>query len=87
MDPSPSKKKTKEEVKLDKKLITMKYQYQGQTLASKLEDEVQWVTNTEIGHIELEDIETQLQVETLEAPYRRITRLGLVEATIFPQVM
>lgn len=68
----------------------MKYQHQGHTLASKLEDEVQWVTDTEIGHLELEDIKTQLQPEphALEAPYRRIIRSGLVEApTIFPQEM
>lgn len=84
MDPSPSKKKTKEEVKLDKKLVTMKYQYQGQTLASKMEDEVQWVIDTKAGHIELKDIEAQLQAESLEAPYRRIKRLSLVEETIFP---
>lgn len=36
MDPSSSKKRTKEEAKLDKKPIAMKYQYQGNTLASKL---------------------------------------------------
>lgn len=89
MDPFTSKKRTKEEAKLDKKPIIMKYQYQGKTLASKLEDEVQWVTNTEVGHIEIEDIKTQLEAEphTLEASYKRIKRLGMVEATTFPQTM
>lgn len=58
-------------------------------MASKLEDEVQWVTDTEIEHIEIEDIKTKLEakIHTLEAPYRRIKRSGLVEATIFPQAM
>ncbi|XP_059073321.1 uncharacterized protein LOC131874098 [Cryptomeria japonica] len=89
MDPSLIKRRTKEEAKLDKKTTTMKYQYEGHNLASKLEDEVQWVTDTEIGHIEFEDIKTQLQREphALEAPYKRIKRLGLVEAIVFPQAM
>lgn len=89
MYPSANKKSTKEEDKIDKKPIIMKYQYQGKTLASKFKDEVQWVTDTKIGHIEIEDIKIQLTPapHTLEVEYRRIKRSGLVEATIFSQAM
>lgn len=54
MDPT-SGKKAKD---LDKLPITMKYHYQGQTYASKLEDQIKWVTDTKVDHIELEDIRT-----------------------------
>lgn len=43
------------------------------------------MTDTEVEHVELEDIATQLDKPRLEDPYRRIKRSGLVEATIFPQ--
>lgn len=64
--------------------ITMKYQYQGRTYVSKLEDAIQWVTDTEIGYIELEDIEKQLEKLGLSAKYRRIKTFDLVEETVFP---
>lgn len=41
--------------------------------------------DTNIGHIELEEIRTKVAQPNLEAPYRRIKRFGLVEVTIFPQ--
>lgn len=72
-------------MELDKIPITMKYQYQGQVYVSKLDDQIKWVTDTKVGNIELEDIKTQLDWPRLEAPLRIIKRLGLVEATIFPQ--
>lgn len=50
-----------------------------------MEDHIKWVTDTEVGHIELEDIRSQFEKPRLDAPYRRIKRSGLVEATIFPQ--
>lgn len=43
---------------IDQLLVTMKYHYQGQVYALKLDDQVKWVTDTEIGHIEIEDIRT-----------------------------
>lgn len=45
------RKRTRNKIKLEKNLVTMKYQYQGLTLVSKFENEVQWVTNMEIGNI------------------------------------
>lgn len=81
MDPTSSKRGKE----LDKLPITMKYHYQGQVYVSKLDDQIKWVTDTEVGHVELEDIRTQLDKPRLEDPYTRIKRSGLVEATIFPQ--
>lgn len=82
MDPTSSKKGKE----LDRLPATMKYHYQlGQFYFSKLDDQIKWVINTKVGHVELEDIETQLDKPRLEAPYRRIRRSGMVEATIFPQ--
>lgn len=52
---------------------------------SKLDDHIKWVTDTEIGHIDIEDIKTQVERPRPEAPLKRIKRSGLVEATIFPQ--
>lgn len=75
----------RKEKDLEKLSITMKYQYQGQTYASKLEDTIQWVTDTEIEHIELEDIEKQLEKPWLSPKYKWIKRSGLVEETVFPQ--
>lgn len=79
---STSRKKAKD---LDKVPITMKYNYQGQTYASKLDDGIKWVTDIEVGHIEFEDITKQLAHQKLDAPHRRIKRSGLVEATMFPE--
>lgn len=50
-----------------------------------MDDQIKWVTYTEIRHIEIEDIKTQLDKPMLEAPLGRIKRSGLVEATIFSQ--
>lgn len=80
-------KKTRSEIKLEKNPPTMKYQYQGQSLISKFGNEVQWVTNTEIGPIEIEDTRKEVAQTNLNAPYRRIKRSRLVEATIFPQAV
>lgn len=63
----------------------MKYQYQGQVHVSKLDDQIRWITDTEVGHIEIGDIATQLDKLNLDALHRRIKRSGLVEATVFPQ--
>lgn len=63
----------------------MKYHYQGQFYSSKLDDQIKWVTDTKIGHIEIEDIRTQLNKPKLEALHGRINRSGLVETTIFTQ--
>lgn len=81
MDPT-SNKRIKE---LDKLPATMNYHYQGQIYASKLDDQIKWVIDSEVGHIELEDIRRQIDKPRLETSYRRIKRSGLVEATIFPQ--
>lgn len=70
---------------LDKIPITVKYHYQGQVYVSKLYDQIKCITNTEVGHVELEDIGTQLDKPWLEVPYRRIKRSKLIETTIFPQ--
>lgn len=54
MDPT-SNKRGKE---LDKLPITMEYQYQGQVYVSNLDDQIKWVTDIKVGHIELENIKT-----------------------------
>lgn len=56
MDPTSSRRGKE----IDKLLVTMKYQYQGQVYVSKLDDRIKWDTNIEVGHIEIEDIKTQL---------------------------
>lgn len=81
---SSSNKRSKD---IDKLPATMKYHYQGQVYSSKLDDQVKWVTDTEIGHIEIQDIRTQLDKPILEALHRRIKISGLVETTIFSQSM
>lgn len=81
------RKKTKNEINLEKNPPTFKYQYQGYTLVSKFDSDVQWVIDNEISHIEIEDIRKEVAQPNLEAPYRRIKRLGLVEPTIFPQAL
>lgn len=50
-----SRKKTRNEIRLEEVPITMKYQYQGQTHASTFEDKVQWIIDTKIN-IKLEAI-------------------------------
>lgn len=65
----------------------MKYYYQGKVYVSKLDDQIKWVIDTDIEHIEIKDIKTQLDKPRLEAPLRRIKRSGLVEATIFPRLV
>lgn len=82
---STPRKKTRSDVKLEKNPVIMKYQYQGQTLVSKFENEVQWIIDTKIEHIELDAIKQEVDHPNLQVPYRRINRSGLVEATIFPQ--
>lgn len=54
---------------INRLLATMKYHYQGQVHVSKLEDQIRWVTDTEISHIEIEDIITQLNKPSLEGLY------------------
>lgn len=51
----------------------------------KLDDQIRWVTDTEVGHIEIGDIATQLDKPNLDALHQRIKRSGLVEATVFSQ--
>lgn len=52
---------------IDRLPATMKYRYQGQVHVSKLDDQIRWVTDTEVGHIEIEDIGTQLDKPNLDA--------------------
>lgn len=50
-----------------------------------MDDQIKWVTDTKVEHIELDDIITQMDRPRWEPRYRRIKRSGLVEATVFPQ--
>lgn len=52
---STSSKKGKE---IDRLPATMKYHYQGQVYASKLNVQIKWVTDTEVEHIEIKNIRT-----------------------------
>lgn len=52
-----------------------------------MEDAIQWVTYIEIRHIELEDMERQLDTPRLSTKYRRIKRFVVVEVTIFQQLV
>lgn len=61
---SSSSKRGKE---IDRLPTTMNYHYQGQVYVSKLDDQISRVTDKEIGHIEIEDIRTQLDKPSLEA--------------------
>lgn len=81
------KKKTRSEVKLEKNPITMNYRYQGQTLVSKFENEIEWVTDTKIGHIELDAIDQEVAQPNLQAPYRIIKRSGFLDPIVSPQVV
>lgn len=85
--PRSSRRKTKTEIKLENVPFTMKYWYQGQTNACKFENKVQWITNTEIGHIQLEAIKSEVYGENPNSAWRRIRRSGLVESTVFPQAI
>lgn len=70
---------------IDRLPATMKYHYQGQVHVSKLEDQIRWVTDTEIGHIEIEYIKAQFNKPSREALHQRIKRSSLVETTVFAQ--
>lgn len=48
------RKKMRSEVKLEKNPVTMKYQYQSQSLVSKFKNDVLWITDIGIGHLDLE---------------------------------
>lgn len=52
-----------------------------------MDEKIKWVIDIEVGCIELEDIKTQLDRPRPDTLLRRIKRLGLVEATIFPKLV